>query len=369
MHSDTQRNPEQPTLAQALPAPGITDIGETSATSDVEENHAAKESSNGGKNTCKQLCARLQVRGATKAHELFMLLWLLPFVFLCTSLHQALWDHSRSQYHDRFVNYGTTATLADWYVLWRAGAMPRHAPDENRSELVALRQERPRSRVFFVDPSVFAALGILNYTVQENWCAWIERCLEGVRAGSNEALQNISHGVEKLINMNASTAIISPIVVRYTFIANGEQEHAKKFECYLTSKDPSQYMFGAVPFEFQNRDAAQKGFDKFTDKSGWEITKPAFDVKAKPEYNGCSLKTVVLLMQNTTLKKVHLSKFLKSLPIPKQDFPFVVVRPRSLRNRPSAKAPFKVDVHKLRMAFYWLKQNNPYYHDVEWDDG
>ena len=62
------------------------------------------------------------------------------------------------------------------------------------------------------------------------------------------------------------------------------------------------------------------------------------------------------------------AKFLKSLPIPKKDFPFVMVRPRSLRNRPSGKAPFKVDVHKLRHAFYWLKQNNPYYYNVEWNE-
>ena len=60
------------------------------------------------------------------------------------------------------------------------------------------------------------------------------------------------------------------------------------------------------------------------------------------------------------------AKFLQSLPIPKKDFPFVMVRPRTLRNRPSGKAPFKVDVHKLRAAFHWLKQNNPYYYNVEW---
>ena len=62
------------------------------------------------------------------------------------------------------------------------------------------------------------------------------------------------------------------------------------------------------------------------------------------------------------------AKFLKSLPIPNNYFPFVMVRPRSLRNRPSGKAPFKVDVHKLRHAFYWLKQNNPYYDNVEWNE-
>ncbi len=35
------------------------------------------------------MCA-LKARQATKTHELFMLLLLLPFVFMCTSLHQAL---------------------------------------------------------------------------------------------------------------------------------------------------------------------------------------------------------------------------------------------------------------------------------------
>ena len=32
------------------------------------------------------------------------------------------------------------------------------------------------------------------------------------------------------------------------------------------------------------------------------------------------------------------------------------------------KAPFRVDVSKLRTAFLWLKQNHPYYLDVEWRD-
>ena len=60
------------------------------------------------------------------------------------------------------------------------------------------------------------------------------------------------------------------------------------------------------------------------------------------------------------------AKFLTSLPILKHEFPFVMVRPRSDRNRPSGKAPFKVNVQKLHHAFLWLKKHNPYYYNVEW---
>ena len=62
------------------------------------------------------------------------------------------------------------------------------------------------------------------------------------------------------------------------------------------------------------------------------------------------------------------AKFLKLLPIPKKDTFFVMVRPRSFRNRPFGKAPFKKDVNKLRDLFHWLKQNNPYYYGVEWNE-
>ena len=60
------------------------------------------------------------------------------------------------------------------------------------------------------------------------------------------------------------------------------------------------------------------------------------------------------------------TKFLSSLPTLPCNMPFVRVRPRSFGGRPSLKAPFTVDVVKLRHAFLWLKANNPYYHDVEW---
>jgi len=61
-------------------------------------------------------------------------------------------------------------------------------------------------------------------------------------------------------------------------------------------------------------------------------------------------------------------KFFHSLPILPADVPFVMVRPRSLRNRPSNRMPFKVNVDRLKAAFLWLQANNPYYVNIKWDD-
>ena len=60
------------------------------------------------------------------------------------------------------------------------------------------------------------------------------------------------------------------------------------------------------------------------------------------------------------------SSFLTSLPILPRDMPFVMVQPRSFKNQRSPKAPFKINVDKVRKAFVWLKQHNPYYHNIEW---
>jgi hypothetical protein len=118
--------------------------------------------------------------------------------------------------------------------------------------------------------------------------------------------------VETLKNMNGGTAkfakwyvrVLDPKTIDYTFIAKGLTVNACKFECILVSKDPSQYMLAVVPFDFRDTDTAKKALQKFPESSVWEITTPAFDSKAKPEFNGCPLKTVVLLTKPTTLKAV-----------------------------------------------------------------
>jgi hypothetical protein len=66
--------------------------------------------------------------------------------------------------------------------------------------------------------------------------------------------------VEEILNMNESTGkyarwvvrVIQPRVTNYTFPARGEQIAASKFECWLVSEDPQQYMVGSVPFSFKN---------------------------------------------------------------------------------------------------------------------
>ena len=122
----------------------------------------------------------------------------------------------------------------------------------------------------------------------------------------------LAKNVETLKNMNGTTAkyakwyvrILDPKVIPYSFSAQGKLVQAEKFQCILVSKDPSQYMLAVVPFEFKDENAAQNAHKKFKKSTVWEITTPAFDAKAKPEYNGCPVKTVVLLTKPSTLKGV-----------------------------------------------------------------
>ena len=75
-------------------------------------------------------------------------------------------------------------------------------------------------------------------------------------------------------------------------------------QCILVSDDTSQYMLATVPFDFKDPKAAVKALDKFRKSTVWEITNPALDAKAKPEYSGCPVKNVLLLTKPTTLKAV-----------------------------------------------------------------
>ena len=60
------------------------------------------------------------------------------------------------------------------------------------------------------------------------------------------------------------------------------------------------------------------------------------------------------------------TEFLSKLPTLPANMPFVKVRPRNFAGKPCRKAPFTVNVIKLRHAFEWLRKYNPYYRDVEW---
>ena len=86
---------------------------------------------------------------------------------------------------------------------------------------------------------------------------------------------------------------------------------AEKFECVLVSKDPTQYMFGLVPFSFSGRNTATKAADKLKEQDVLEITSPAFDAKARVEFNGCPPEVGALTneaheLQSRPLHKHHL---------------------------------------------------------------
>ena len=98
--------------------------------------------------------------------------------------------------------------------------------------------------------------------------------------------------------------IIDPKIIQYEFKAKGETVSAQKFQCVLVSKDPAQYMLATVPFSFTDRLAATKALNTFKDDDVLEITTPAFDAKARAEFNGCPVKSVLLLTKPTTIKHV-----------------------------------------------------------------
>ena len=116
--------------------------------------------------------------------------------------------------------------------------------------------------------------------------------------------------LETLKNRNSSTGkfakwyvrVIAPKIIDYPIKARGETIAAQKFECVIVSKDSAQYMLGLVPFTFSDRKAAQKAMDKFTENHVFEITQPAFDTKAKSEFNGCPVKIVLLLSRPTVVR-------------------------------------------------------------------
>ena len=119
--------------------------------------------------------------------------------------------------------------------------------------------------------------------------------------------------VDTLKNMNPHSSkfgkwivrILSPKVIPYTFkTQRGEVVNAKRFNCILVSKDPSQYMLGVVNFSFQQRDAAEKACERFKEGRVFEIIQPSFDAKAKTDFNGCPVKLQVLLCKPTVIKEV-----------------------------------------------------------------
>ena len=122
--------------------------------------------------------------------------------------------------------------------------------------------------------------------------------------GKFEPLRNIDN---RTTGRHASwvVKVLSPKVVEYSFHSKGEQVLAKKFRCVLTSSNPQEYMYGSIPFDFKNRNAAEEALKKFTDGSVWEISSPAFDHKYSRLYVGCPKKAVLLLLAPTVMRAIE----------------------------------------------------------------
>ena len=117
---------------------------------------------------------------------------------------------------------------------------------------------------------------------------------------------------ESIMNMNENTGkharwllrILDPDIIPYEFTARNETIQASRFSCVCVSDNPAEYMHGVVPFQFANRDAPQSAVARFQPNTVWEITKPAFDNRAKVEFNGAPMKQTLLLCAPTTCRAI-----------------------------------------------------------------
>ena len=99
--------------------------------------------------------------------------------------------------------------------------------------------------------------------------------------------------------------VLDPKPIQYQFTSKGQLIDAEKFECILVSNDPTQYMLASIPFTFADRTRAQTGVETYDPGCVLEITTPTFDTKARrQDYNGCPVRSVLLLTQPTGIKHV-----------------------------------------------------------------
>ena len=98
--------------------------------------------------------------------------------------------------------------------------------------------------------------------------------------------------------------VLDPKIIHYELHDRWETIDAERFQCVLVSKDPAQYMLATIPFSFIDRKRARKALDTYKKGCVLEIKTPAFDMKARQEYNGCPVKSVLLLMKPTTIQHV-----------------------------------------------------------------
>ena len=118
--------------------------------------------------------------------------------------------------------------------------------------------------------------------------------------------------VEALKNMNVQTAkhaswvvrILSPRLIKYSFQARGKSVQAERFQCLLVAKNPTQFMFGSVPFNFATPGVGQMALQQFKSGMVFQVQQPVFVQKMKPEYISTPIKRALLLTKPTKLQEV-----------------------------------------------------------------
>jgi len=141
------------------------------------------------------------------------------------------------------------------------------------------------------------------------------RALVALCFASDMAINFAAKPVETLKNMNVQTAkhaswvvrVLSPKIIPFSFPSKGVQVAAEKFVCLLVSKDPKHFMFGSVPFNFGNKNAARQAFEKFQDGTCFRVQTPEFDNKFKTEFMSTSIKRALLLTKPTELQAIGIA--------------------------------------------------------------
>ena len=117
---------------------------------------------------------------------------------------------------------------------------------------------------------------------------------------------------ESVLELNETNAkharwivrVKKPQLQNYTFIARGQSTSAQSFSCLLVSSNAKEYLHGSVPFDFKDKEGPSQAMLKFLEDTVWVVSKPAFDIRAKPEYNGAPVKLTLSLRHPTVLRAV-----------------------------------------------------------------
>ena len=122
----------------------------------------------------------------------------------------------------------------------------------------------------------------------------------------------MNNNFESILELNETNAkhaqwivrILKPQLQDYTFMARGVSTSSQSFTCMLVSSNPKEYLHGSVSFDFKDKEGPSQAMIKFVENTVWIVSKPAFDIRAKAEYNGAPMKLTLSMRHPTVLRAV-----------------------------------------------------------------